>query len=299
MAVTRKRHRARRAVRSVVGEQLHQLQVLAPPRQARALQPLLRELFPAGFEERTEGGDTFFVSYAGSAAQLRTLARKAKRAVKAFEGVSVRSSSEPSDWQTRWIAELGPQQLTPYTRVVPVAQPAPRTAKSPDLYLSQRAAFGFGEHATTRLMATELERLLRCDTKRSVLDVGTGTGVLAILAARCGAHPVLGIDIDSESVRAAQANAALNGLATQCIFRDHPLAQVKQSFDIVLANLDVPTLSSLARDLRRTLSKQGLLLVSGVLVEAEATVTAVFSKVGLVRCSRKRQGEWLVVGYRR
>lgn len=299
MAVIRKRSRARRAVPSAAGEQLHQLQVLAPPRQARSLQPLLLELFPSGFEERAEGKGTCFVSYAGSAAQLRTLARKVKQAVKAVEGVSVRSSSEPSDWQTRWIAELGPQQLTPRTRVVPVAHTAPRASRSQDLYLSQRAAFGFGEHATTRLMAGELERLLRRDAKRSVLDVGTGTGVLALVAARCGAHPVLGIDIDAESVRAARANAALNGLAKQCVFRDRPLARVKQSFDIVLANLDVPTLSSLARHLRRTLKKQGLLLVSGVLVEAEAPVTAIFSKQGLAPCTRNREGEWLVLGYRR
>jgi ribosomal protein L11 methyltransferase len=268
------------------------------------LEDVLVQQFPRGFEQRDEAGQVRFVTYTASVAELRKSAIDLRRAVKALgyaaRAIQIVASSMRNDWQTRWIAELGPQQLTARTKVIPVDGSKVRRARpAGEVHLLQRAAFGFGEHATTRLMACEIERRLSATSKPSVLDVGTGTGVLAIVAAVSGASRVLGIDIDRPSITAAKANARLNGVSKRCSFGAQLLSDVAPAFDLVLANLDVPTLASLARDLKRVLAPKGVLLVSGVLEEAEAEVTAIFAKEKLSPCARAREGEWVMVGYRR
>ncbi|MFV0306700.1 MAG: 50S ribosomal protein L11 methyltransferase [Desertimonas sp.] len=132
------------------------------------------------------------------------------------------------------------------------------------------AAFGLGDHPTTVLSA----RLLRSAwwPGASVLDVGTGSGVLAILAARLGAPYVRGIDIAPAALGATRANARRNGVEGVVDVSATPLAKVSEAADIVVANLLAPVLVDLADDLRRVTEPAGTLIISGILAASHRHV---------------------------
>lgn len=102
---------------------------------------------------------------------------------------------------------------------------------------------------------------------RHVLDVGCGSGVLAIAAARRGVPSVVAVDISTAAVEATMANAATNGVADRVSASTTPLAEVDGPFDLVLANVLAPALIELATDLRRVLAPAGVLVISGVLAD--------------------------------
>jgi ribosomal protein L11 methyltransferase len=132
------------------------------------------------------------------------------------------------------------------------------------------AAFGLGDHPTTRaslgLLIDELDRRAAGpDDPPSVLDVGCGTGVLAISAALLGARPVRAIDVSTAAVEATVDNARRNGAAEVVTADVTPLAAVESEFDLVVANILAPTLRALAPSLREAVRPGGALVVSGLL----------------------------------
>jgi ribosomal protein L11 methyltransferase len=129
-------------------------------------------------------------------------------------------------------------------------------------------AFGSGAHTTTRLV---LERLVE-RSPVTVLDVGCGSGVLAVVAARLGAARVDAIDIDPAAKEATASNAARN--AVHVNVRDESLDALDGPYDLVLANLLAPVLVAHAPDLVRLVAPGGRLVVSGVLVDRWAHVAA-------------------------
>jgi ribosomal protein L11 methyltransferase len=138
-------------------------------------------------------------------------------------------------------------------------------------------AFGSGAHATTRLM---LMRLVE-QVPATVLDVGCGSGVLAVVAARLGATRVVAVDIDPAAVEATAVNAARNSVSVDV--RDEPLAALDGPYELVLANLLAPVLVALATDLVRLVAPAGRLIVGGVLVGRWAHVAAALHPLRIER----------------
>ena len=136
--------------------------------------------------------------------------------------------------------------------------------------------FGSGHHATTRLC---LEALQRCEIAGSrVLDIGTGSGVLALAAARLGAAGVLGIDIDPDALENARGNAALNGSPPNVEFRQADFRHDPAlSGEIVVANLTGGMLMAGAEDLARTVAREGTLILSGITREERDGVYQAFA----------------------
>lgn len=126
-------------------------------------------------------------------------------------------------------------------------------------------AFGSGSHATTRLCVASVERSVR--DGGSVLDVGCGTGVLGVVAARLGAQRVVALDVEAEAVRVARDLAERNGVGELVEVSTAPLAGVRGSFDVVVANLLAPIIEELASDLERLVAPGGVLVLSGLLVD--------------------------------
>tara|TARA_B100000427_G_scaffold236612_1_gene199510 strand:- start:407 stop:1207 length:801 start_codon:yes stop_codon:yes gene_type:complete len=122
--------------------------------------------------------------------------------------------------------------------------------------------FGVGDHPSTRLLLEELDRRINEDD--SVLDVGCGSGVLAIAAVCFGARDALGIDINEEGLIAAEANARRNGVADKVQFSSVELSGVRRKYDVVLANIHDETLRRIADDLVARLAPSGWLGLSGV-----------------------------------
>lgn len=135
-------------------------------------------------------------------------------------------------------------------------------------------AFGTGRHETTQLM---LQLLGELKTHRgSLLDVGTGSGILAIAAHRLGFGPIDGVEIESEAKRLAEKNFRLNGMEKSNIYEK--LSQIKASYSVVLANLLAPTLLSLKKELTGLTIPQGKLLISGFQEEEESELRGAFSE---------------------
>ncbi|MBI2777913.1 MAG: 50S ribosomal protein L11 methyltransferase [Chloroflexi bacterium] len=179
-----------------------------------------------------------------------------------------------------------------------------RHRASPDdvvLALDPGMAFGTGLHPTTRLCLAALEGAADRGTLDGarVLDVGCGSGILAIAAARLGAASVLGVDIDPIAIEATAANARRNHLARRIRARAGSLPSGAPAFDVVLANLIASVLVALATALRDELRPGGLLLASGIFEDRETDVAAAFGKVGLEVVERAAEGEWVALVARR
>jgi ribosomal protein L11 methyltransferase len=145
-------------------------------------------------------------------------------------------------------------------------------------------AFGLGNHPTTRLSAAAVERLTGEGSGiTSVLDVGCGSGVLAIIAAARGATRVIAIDIAEAAREATVANAAANGVGHLVEASTDALAQIDGACDLVLANILAPTLIALAPELQRVLAPDGALVISGVLDGGYDHVIAALAPLRVVR----------------
>jgi ribosomal protein L11 methyltransferase len=129
------------------------------------------------------------------------------------------------------------------------------------------ATFGMGDHPTTILSLRALRRCLRTKVPARVLDVGCGSGVLAVAAARLGAEVADGIDISPAAEVTTTDNAARNGVADRVSASTVPLQDVDRTYDLVLANILAPTLVELSDDLLRVLAIDGTLIISGILRE--------------------------------
>ncbi|HVV91814.1 MAG TPA: 50S ribosomal protein L11 methyltransferase [Hyphomicrobiales bacterium] len=158
-------------------------------------------------------------------------------------------------------------------------------------------AFGTGHHGTTKGCLLAFERLLRRQRPRLVLDVGTGTGVLAIAAAKALTRPVLASDIDPVAVHIARENAALNRVAhrvraVEAIGVRHPAIASGAPYDLVFANILAGPLIALAPMLAPLVAPAGRLILSGLLARQEREVRAAYRARGLVLRSRILIDEW-------
>ena len=152
------------------------------------------------------------------------------------------------------------------------------------LRIEPGAAFGLGDHPTTELSLRALASLLSAQPPQqlAVLDVGCGTGVLAIAAVRLGADPVRAVDVASAAVEATTANALLNGVADQWNVDTVPAAELHGTYDVVVANILAPVLVRLADDLRRLTASGGHLIISGILADSHDHVLEALAPMSVV-----------------
>ena len=175
-----------------------------------------------------------------------------------------------------------------------------RHRRQPDdvvLALDPGMAFGTGLHPTTRLCLAALEALAdrgALDGAR-VLDVGSGSGILSIGAARLGAASVLAVDVDPIAVEASAANARRNRLARRIRVREGSAPSGEGPFDVVLANLIASLLVTLADGLAEDLRPGGTLLASGIFANREAEVVEAFGRRGLSIARRWTEGDWVAL----
>lgn len=201
------------------------------------------------------------------------------------------------DWNRQWAQSVKPVRIGKRIVIRPSWEPVALQDRDIEIVLDPKQAFGTGHHATTRMLLEWLEELVHGG--EFVLDVGSGSGILAMAALRLGAASALGVEYDPVAVDCAQDYAAENGFADQLEFRCGILAEVdrqgKLRPDLVLANLDRQTLLLLCDELAKYVSHGARLLLSGILIEQERELVEAYSKVGAMLFRRREQEGWVLL----
>ena len=208
---------------------------------------------------------------------------------------------EDEDWARRSQADLQPVRAERFVVTPPrCAAEAREAAHAGDLLIIvvPSTGFGTGHHASTRLCLDLMQEIPVHG--RTVLDIGTGSGVLAIAAARLGARAVIAVDNDADAVAAARENLALNDVDAQVRLdcADFRTVDVLRA-DIVVANLAGELLRRAAADVVLRANAGGDLIVSGMLAEEEAAVAAAFGSAGAKLRAAKSEDEWVALRFAR
>jgi len=154
-------------------------------------------------------------------------------------------------------------------------------------------AFGTGQHPSTRLCLVELER--RVPPAWRVLDVGTGSGILAIAAAKLGASQVLATDIDPLAVKVALENVRANQVEHVVHVAEGTFGQIGEAWDLVVINILADTIIAVLDEAARRLVSGGLAILSGIIAECEADVVVKMTEVGLSLVKREQEGDWALL----
>lgn len=278
---------------------------VAPPREPDLLTAALADCGVAAIDETTQG-NTWRVFFDTNEARDRAAAAIGRQ----FPEVTVRAVDVPDeDWVTKSQESLravrigntivAPPWDVPHTaklEPVPPAETGAAGLRRPlVIVIRPSTGFGTGHHATTRLCLKALQQIDL--TGRTAVDVGTGSGLLAIAASRLGASRVLAIDDDSGAFHAAQDNLALNRAAEVSLRLVDIRSVTLEPFDVVMANLTAPLLREAAQRLRDLASPGGHLILSGFLHSEETDVLAAYA--GCTTKARTEEEEWVCVTLQR
>ena len=275
--------------------------VTAAPQLAEALASFLLDCGAPGLQ--TEDGDAAvrITAHFAGAAPLAALARFIESlrelhpdAPPPLLAVDV---IEDGGWAENWKAHFPPLAVgerlfvhPPWVETVPPERVG--------VVLDPGMAFGTGHHASTRGCLILLERALHTHAGARVLDLGTGSGILAIAAAKLGSGEVWAVDIDADACTVAASNAAVNGVGAAIrIVSD--LAAVPGTFDVVLANLLAGLLIDLAAEIAARLRPRGTAIGAGLLIDEAPAVRRAWRAVGLIDDGQLLDEGWVVLAARR
>ncbi|MCU0520609.1 MAG: 50S ribosomal protein L11 methyltransferase [Anaerolineae bacterium] len=195
------------------------------------------------------------------------------------------------DWTAAWKEQIQVLHLARRIVIKPTWRTYEATPDEAVLELDPGLAFGTGLHPTTQLCVAAIEDYVQPGAP--VLDLGTGTGILAMVAARLGAGRVMAVDNDENAVIAARANIQLNGLASTIDLALGSLSDVDGAYDLVVANILAPVIIAMAgAGLADRVSREGTLVVSGILEEQIDGVVEALHQGGLNVIERRIQEEW-------
>lgn len=207
------------------------------------------------------------------------------------------------DWASSWKAHFKPLAIGQRLLITPSWETGRQDEGRAVIVLDPGMAFGTGGHETTRLCLECLEGLLvpapPTITTMKILDLGTGSGILAIAAAKLGALQIDAVDIDPQAVIVAEENCALNNVAEQVSCSTTPLEQLGDGYRIILANILAEELVRMAPGIVSRMAAGGSLILSGILAEREELVRNGFDPFPLSFEASLAAGEWRCLHYRR
>ncbi len=245
--------------------------------------------------------------YFEAVAEPKTLQRKIEQQLRSLPILADRSIQlaapkvvEMEDWAENWKQNFSTLRVGPRLVIQPSweeYQPQPQEVV---IQLDPGMAFGTGTHGTTLLCLEIIAELLAAETPpQTLLDVGTGSGILALGAAALGCKRVLANDIDPVACEVAKENVAKNSLSDRIEISTQPLEELPGEFDLVVANILAEENIRLKEELLRHLRPGGWLVLSGILQEKEALVRAGFAALPLQSFPTRQQDEWICLLFRK
>lgn len=195
------------------------------------------------------------------------------------------------NWNEEWMKYYKPVHITDHLTIVPQWIEYQPKENEKIVLLDPGAAFGTGTHETTKLCLSVLDSIICKDD--TILDIGTGSGILAITALLLGAKSADAIDIDPLSVKAAKENAKLNHMDEYLTVKlGNLLDQVKGQYDVITANIVADVIISLLADIKPFMKPNGVLILSGIIREREADVSTALTQYNYSIVEKHQDGEW-------
>lgn len=282
--------------------------LLVPNEFEEGVSNFLIEQGASGIEEIDEGSKgkrlrTYFPQDGGKKRIFRDLRRylnslqnlNPQMAHISFEAVSIADQN----WAENWKGFFKPVRITSKFVVKPPWLKTQLKRDQIPITITPGMAFGTGTHATTKLCIQALGQRLR---RRgvSVLDVGTGSGILSIVAARLGAGEVWGTDIDEVAIENARENVKQNGISGIVRIRKGTIGSVRKRFDVIVANIDVRNLKKMRQSFIHHLKSHGFLILSGILEEDAERLRQHYMDTGRFQWAKAMQeGEWVCLTFRK
>jgi ribosomal protein L11 methyltransferase len=200
------------------------------------------------------------------------------------------------DWATSWQQYFKPFEIVPGLVIKPSWEAYLPGPGQHILELDPGMAFGTGQHASTRMALSLLSKSIQADTPAQVLDVGTGTGILAMAAALFGAGRVVAVDNDPDAVTVARENIEKNRLDEKIEVSTTPVAQIQGAYQLVCANIVHDVLVEMAPILTGLTASGGHLVLAGILSgDQEDHIIAVYRGLGFQLHDRQYQEEWVAL----
>jgi ribosomal protein L11 methyltransferase len=253
-----------------------------------------------GFEGFWEDGPSLkaYIHETRWTPSLQTEVESIARRVQSPDRISIPAVSatqvEDIDWNAEWEKTIQPIRVGRRIVIAPSWNPHIPDREDLVLTIDPKMSFGTGYHETTRLVLHLLEDFVRPGDR--ILDIGTGTGVLAIAALKLGASTAIGVDIDEWSELNARENARVNGVAESMTILRGTLVDVPPGqFDLVVANIQRTVLVPIMHEMVNRLRPSAHLLLSGLLLADEMEITASAGAAGAAVVRREVENEWIAL----
>ncbi len=204
---------------------------------------------------------------------------------------------EEKNWNEEWEKNVNAIEISDNLVIKPTFREYEERPGQLIITIDPKMSFGTGEHQTTKLVLRFVEKYITDGAK--VLDVGSGTGVLAITAVKLGAKSAVAVDNDEWCLNNGNENCELNGVADKVDVKLGLVQDIKDSdFDLVLANIQKNILIEISEELKNRLSGNGILILSGLLASDETDIKTEYQKFGLKLIEKDQMGEWIALVFK-
>ncbi len=208
-------------------------------------------------------------------------------------------SMDEEDWAESWKAFFWPTNITPQIVVKPTWRDyAPETNQT-IIEIDPGMAFGTGTHPTTALCVHLLEKYIQ--PNQTVLDVGTGSGILLIAAAKLGASRLTGVDLDPMAIEVARKNLVLNNIPQDCyeLWTGDLIRLVTRTYDLVVANILADVILDLLDHVGSVIKPGGTFICSGIIATSESAVAAKMTACGFQIAEVQKTDDWVAFAGRK
>lgn len=270
-----------------------EISISANKTQQELLIPTMIEIGCHGFEERDNELLCYIDKSLWTDEKYDRLKSDLKKLLQTISSNSIIKISEiqETNWNAEWEKTITPIEVGKKLVIKPSWREYDNKEEKIIIQIDPKMSFGTGYHETTRLTLQLLEKYIKNGDK--VLDIGTGTGILAIAAIKLGANSALGIDNDEWALENANENIQANHLLNKIKISNQPLNEINEKFDLITANIMLTTIVDMLPEIERKLKDKGIVLFSGLLLEDEEKFKEAIKKHSIKILEKISENEWL------